>query len=229
MIRILVVDDHEFVRQGLERLIATWEGIEVAAAAADGAEAVSRYRTTRPDVVLMDLGMAGGDGVEATRRIVELDPGARIVVLTAFPDQELVERALSAGAAGYILKYAAAEDIERAVRVAAQGECPLDPKVAHMLMRGRSEEGPVKDLSTREREVLELVADGMPNKMIARRLGITERTVKGHLTSIYRQIGVTDRLQAALFARSGGGAPPAGGAPPPTHDSGSRGGPNGGW
>lgn len=204
MIRILVVDDHEFVRQGLERLIATWEGIEVVATAADGAEAVSRYRTRRPDVVLMDIGMAGEDGVDATRRILELDPGARVVVLTSFPDQEHVERALSAGAVGYILKYAAAEDIERAVRAAARGESPLDPKVAHLLLRGRSEEGSAKGLSPREREVLRLVGDGMPNKLIARRLGITERTVKGHLTSIYRQIGVTDRLQAALFARNGG-------------------------
>jgi DNA-binding NarL/FixJ family response regulator len=204
VIRILVVDDHEFVRQGLERLIATWEGIEVVATAADGAEAVSRYRTRRPDVVLMDIGMAGEDGVDATRRILELDPGARVVVLTSFPDQEHVERALSAGAVGYILKYAAAEDIERAVRAAARGESPLDPKVAHLLLRGRSEEGSAKGLSPREREVLRLVGDGMPNKLIARRLGITERTVKGHLTSIYRQIGVTDRLQAALFARNGG-------------------------
>jgi DNA-binding NarL/FixJ family response regulator len=204
VIRILVVDDHEFVRQGLERLIATWEGIEVVATAADGAEAVSRYRTRRPDVVLMDIGMAGEDGVDATRRILELDPGARVVVLTSVPDQEHVERALSAGAVGYILKYAAAEDIERAVRAAARGESPLDPKVAHLLLRGRSEEGSAKGLSPREREVLRLVGDGMPNKLIARRLGITERTVKGHLTSIYRQIGVTDRLQAALFARNGG-------------------------
>jgi DNA-binding NarL/FixJ family response regulator len=203
MIRVLIADDHTFVRQGLERLIATWEGVEVVGAAADGAEAVSLYTRTAPDVVLMDLGMAGElDGIEATRRIMERHPGARIVILTSHPDREHVERALAAGAVGYVLKHAASDDIERAVCAAARGESPVDPKIAHLLINRSADLGPVKDLSSREREVLQLVARGMPNKLIARKLAITERTVKGHLTSIYRQIGVTDRLQAALFLQS---------------------------
>lgn len=205
MIRLTIVDDHEIVRQGLERLIATWEGIDVVATAADGAEAVARYPGVGADVVLMDLGMPGEiDGVEAIRRIVAADPAARVVVLTSFPDQEHVERAVDAGAAGYVLKYAAAEDVERAVRAAARGESPVDPKVARMLLRTRAEPRAGDrgaGLSAREREVLELVGRGLPNKLIARSLRISERTVKGHLTSIYRQIGVTDRLQAALYAR----------------------------
>ena len=205
MIRLLIVDDHEFVRQGLERLVVTWEGIEVVGTAGDGAEAVVGYAATAPDVVLMDLGMPGElDGIEATRRITAADPNRRIVVLTSFPDRDHIERALDAGALGYVLKYAAAEDIERAIRAAARGESPLDPKVAHVLMDRHQVDDPLKELSQREREVLSLVGGGLPNKQIARRLGITERTVKGHLTNIYRQIGVTDRLQAALFATSHG-------------------------
>lgn len=205
MIRILIVDDHEFVRQGLERLVANWDGIEVVATAGDGAEAVSRYAAALPDVVLMDLGMPGElDGIEATRQITAAYPQRKIVILTSFPDRDHIERALDAGAIGYMLKYAAAEDIERAIRAAARGESPLDPKVAHVLMDQRVVDDPLKELSLREREVLSLVGKGMPNKQIARRLGITERTVKGHLTNIYRQIGVTDRVQAALFATSHG-------------------------
>ncbi len=205
MIRILIVDDHEFVRQGLERLVATWEGIEVVATAGDGAEAVSCYAAALPDVVLMDLGMPGElDGIEATRQITAAHPQRKIVVLTSFPDRDHIERALAAGAVGYVLKYAAAEDIERAIRAAARGESPLDPKVAHVLMDRREAGDPLNRLSQREREVFALVGSGLPNKQIARRLGITERTVKGHLTNIYRQIGVTDRVQAALFATSHG-------------------------
>lgn len=208
MIRLLIVDDHAFVRQGLERLVETWEGVEAVAMAADGVQAVALHRESRPDVVLMDLGLDGEfDGVEATRRIIALDPEARVVVLTSFPDQEHVERALDAGAVGYVLKYSAAEDIQRAVRAAARGESPLDPKVARVLLRRHSAPAPARSLSMREREVLALVGRGLPNKLIARKLDISERTVKGHLTSIYRQIGVTDRVQAALFARGEAPAP----------------------
>lgn len=225
MIRLMIVDDHAVVRQGLERLAATWEGIEFAAAASDGARSVELYGELRPDVVLMDLGMAGElDGVEATRGIVAIDPGARVVVLTSHPDQDHVEQALEAGAIGYVLKFAEAEEIERAVRSAARGESPIDPKVAHILMRARPSGGVMSTLSTREREVLALLGRGLPNKLIALRLAITERTVKGHLTSIYRQIGVTDRVGAALFARANGlaGQDPPGNAGSTGGGSGSR-------
>lgn len=200
VIRVLVVDDHSVVRQGMERLIASWDGIEVAGTAADVASGVREYLRLRPDVVLMDLGLGEGDGTDATRRILEIDPGARILVLTSFPDRAHVEGALDAGATGYLLKHASAREVESAIRAADRGETPLDPKVAHVLLRRPEPSGP-PGLSERERQVLELVAEGLPNKRIAQRLGITERTVKGHLTTIYRHLGVTDRLQAALVAR----------------------------
>lgn len=208
MIRVLIVDDHAVVRQGMERLIESWDGIEVAGTAADGGSGVGEFLRLRPDVVLMDLGLGDDDGAEVTRRIIEIDPAARVLVLTSFPDRAHVEHALDAGAAGYLLKHASAREVESAIRAAARGETPLDPKVAHVLLRRPGPTGP-PGLSEREREVLQLVGEGLPNKRIAQRLGITERTVKGHLTTIYRQLGVTDRLQAALVARGGAsvGAP----------------------
>ena len=210
MIRLLIVDDHQFVRQGLERLAALWDGVEVVGMAGDGEEGVSLYGQLEPDVVLMDLGMQGAiDGVEATRRITGADAEAKVVVLTSLPDREHIERALDARAVGYVLKHASAGDIESAVRAAARGESPLDPKVARVLMDRRRAHDPIEELSQREREVLTLVGRGLPNKQIAWKLGITERTVKGHLTSIYRQIGVDDRVQAALWARGNGLTEPA--------------------
>lgn len=201
MIRVLIVDDHAVVRQGMERLVSTWEGIEVVGSASDADGAFTQYVRLRPDVVLMDIGLAGdADGVEATRRIVAHDGAARVVVLTSHPERAHVERALDAGAIGYLLKHAAAHEVELAVRAATRGETPIDPKIAHILWRRPEPVGP-PGLSERERQVLELVAAGLPNKVIAGRLGITERTVKGHLTSIYRHLGVSDRLQAALAAR----------------------------
>lgn len=208
VIRVLVVDDHSVVRQGLERLIESWDGIEVAGMAADAGSGVGEFLRLRPDVVLMDLGLGEDDGADVTRRILEIDPGARVLVLTSYPDRAHVEQALDAGAAGYLLKHASAREVESAIRAAARGETPLDPKVAHVLLRRSAPAGP-PGLSEREREVLELVGEGLPNKRIAQRLGITERTVKGHLTTIYRQIGVTDRLQAALVARGGARDVPA--------------------
>lgn len=200
-IQIMIVDDHAFVRQGLERLTALWDDIEVAGVAGSGQEAVSLYSTARPNVVLMDLGMPGEiDGIEAIRQIVAQDPDAKIVVVTSAPRREDVEKALRAGAIGYVLKHIAAEEIAEAIRAAARDESPLDPKVARMLVEMRTAREPVEQLSERERQVLSLLACGLPNKQIARRLGVTERTVKGHLTSAYRQMGVHDRVQAALWA-----------------------------
>jgi DNA-binding NarL/FixJ family response regulator len=200
-IKILIVDDHAFVRQGLERLTALWDDIEVAGVAGSGIEAVSLYHAMKPDVVLMDLGMPGElDGIDATRRIVEDDPDAKIVVLTSAPNRDDVQRALGAGAIGFVLKHIAADEIAEAIRAAARDESPLDPKVARMLVEMRSARQPAEQLSDREREVMGLLASGLPNKLIARRLGVTERTVKGHLTRAYKQVGVQDRVQAALWA-----------------------------
>jgi DNA-binding NarL/FixJ family response regulator len=153
-------------------------------------------------VFLMDLSMPGVDGIEATRRIVGDEPDATVVVLTSFVDSRRILEALEAGASGYILKDADPREVSAAIRAAAAGESPLDPKAARVLLdarRGAPRDGGVP-LSPREREVLDLVRAGLANKQIARRLGIAERTVKAHLTRVFQALGVTDRTQAALWA-----------------------------
>jgi DNA-binding NarL/FixJ family response regulator len=200
MIRVLIADDHAVVRAGLEQLLGTAPDIEVVGTAPDGAEAVALAGRTAPDIVLMDLSMPVMDGVEATRRITAA-PGAQVVVLTSFSDHQRILDALGAGASGYVLKDAAPDDLLSAIRVAAGGGAPLDPKAARVLLDSRHPRaGP--QLTAREEEVLALLAEGLANKAIARRLGIAERTVKAHLGSIFQQLGVTDRTQAALWARS---------------------------
>jgi DNA-binding NarL/FixJ family response regulator len=188
------------VRAGLDQLLATAPDIELVGSAANGAEAVELVAAQRPDVVLMDLSMPVVDGVEATRRIVASDADARVVVLTSLADDRHITDALDAGAIGYVLKHAAPDDLLDAIRAAAAGDAPLDPKAARVLLQGRSRRSD-RPLSNREEEVLRLVGAGLANKLIARRLGIAERTVKAHLTNIFASIGVTDRTQAALWAR----------------------------
>jgi DNA-binding NarL/FixJ family response regulator len=204
MIRLLIADDHAVVRTGLRHLVATFGGVELVGAAANGDEAVALSAEHRPDVVLMDLEMPVLDGIEATRRIVEAEPGVAVVVLTSFSDREQILRALDAGAVGYLLKDAEPAELERAVRAAARGEAPLDPRAGRALLQDRASGSPLDGLSEREREVLAMVARGLPNKLIARELAISEKTVKAHLTSVYRTIGVTDRTQAALWAERHG-------------------------
>ena len=152
----------------------------------------------------MDLEMPELDGIAATSRIREAQPDVAVVILTSFSDRDRIVAALDAGAAGYVLKDAEPDELARAVRAAARGEAPLDPKAARALLNARAEAPPAADLSAREREVLAMVVAGLPNKLIARRLGISEKTVKAHLTSVFRQIGVTDRTQAALWAERNG-------------------------
>lgn len=203
MIRVLLAEDHAVVRDGLERLLATAGDIEVVAGAVDGAEAIELAAEHRPDVVLMDLSMPNVNGIEATRRIVEANDAVQVVVLTSFADRAQIEAALDAGAIGYLLKDAEPEDVIRGVQAAARGESPLAPKAARALLQGRAER-PEVQLSERELDVLRCVAEGLPNKLIARRLGISEKTVKAHLTRVFQQLGVTDRTQAALWAREHG-------------------------
>ena len=204
MIRVVVVDDHAVVRSGLSQLLGGFEDVDLVGAAGDGEEAVARCAEARPDVVLMDLEMPRLDGIEATRRITAADPHIAVVVLTSFSDRSRILRALDAGAVGYLLKDAEPEELERAVRAAARGDAPLDPKAARALLSARTERSPADELSEREREVLAMVAEGLPNKLIARRLEISEKTVKAHLTNVFRTIGVTDRTQAALWAERNG-------------------------
>ncbi len=201
MIRVLVVDDHAVVRDGLELLLERFESVTCIGAAADGAEAVALAEDLRPDVVLMDLSMPVMDGIEATQRIVAAHPEVAVVVLTTFADDRHVMAAIDAGAVGYLLKDSGPDQLLAGVEAAARGESPLDPKVAGALMasRRRPAEREVA-LTARESEVLSLVVEGLANKAIARRLGISEKTVKAHLTSVFAALDVTDRTQAALWA-----------------------------
>ena len=204
MIRLLIADDHAVVRTGLRHLAATFEDVELVGDAADGEEAVRLCAERAPDVVLMDLEMPVLDGIEATRRLREAHPQVAVVVLTSFSDREQILRALDAGAIGYLLKDAEPAELEKAVRAAAKGDAPLDPRAGRALLGARDASSPLDALSQREREVLALVARGLPNKLIARELAISEKTVKAHLTSVFRTIGVTDRTQAALWAERHG-------------------------
>jgi len=201
VIGVLIVDDHALVRDGLEKLLNATTDIRVLATAENGVTAVSLAREHRPDVVLMDLSMPGGGGIEATRAIRSADPGVRVVVLTSFSDRERILEAVDAGAVGYLLKDAEPQELTQGIRAAARGEAPFAPKAALALVTDRVGPQQAPTLTAREREVLSLVAEGLPNKLIARRLAISEKTVKAHLTSIFQRIGVSDRTQAALWAQ----------------------------
>jgi DNA-binding NarL/FixJ family response regulator len=202
LIRVLVAEDHAVVRSGLLQLLGNVAEVEVVGAASDGEEAVALAAAERPDVVLMDLEMPTLDGIEATRRIRAADESVNVVVLTAFSDRRRILDAIDAGAVGYLLKDAEPEELIRGLEAAARGESPLDPKAAQALVAARAAQGTDPELTPREREVLALLADGLPNKLIARRLEISEKTVKAHLTNIFHRIGVSDRTQAALWAHS---------------------------
>jgi DNA-binding NarL/FixJ family response regulator len=202
VIRVLIAEDHAMVRAGLTELLGNRDDIEVVGEASDGAEAIERALDVGPDVVLMDLSMPDVDGIEATRRIKAELPGTHVVVLTSFSDRERILDALDAGAVGYLLKDLEPEELQRGILAAARGESPLAPKAAHAVLSARAEARPATvELTDREREVLDLVAEGLPNKLIARRLEISEKTVKAHLTRVFQTIGVTDRTQAALWAK----------------------------
>jgi DNA-binding NarL/FixJ family response regulator len=200
MIRVLVVDDHHLVRAGLITLLEAADDIQVAGEAADGRQAVDVAVATTPDVVLMDLSMPVLDGVAATRLLLAELPRIRVVALTSFSDRQRVTDILAAGATGYLLKDSRPDELLAAVRAAVEGHAPLDPRVASALLPTR--EPPLTDqLSDREKQVLRLVAAGLANKQIARRLGIAESTVKVHTGNIFRRLGVTDRTSAALWAK----------------------------
>jgi DNA-binding NarL/FixJ family response regulator len=203
VIRVLIVEDHALVRAGLEELLSGAEDIDVVGVAGDGAEAIELAAAEEPDVVLMDLSMPVVDGIEATRRIRATQQEVRVVVLTSFSDQRRILEALDAGAIGYLLKDAEPDELFRGVRAAAAGEAPLAPKAAQALLSAR-QGGVDAELTQREQEVLGLIAAGLPNKLIARRLEISEKTVKAHLTNIYRRIGATTRTEAALWATEHG-------------------------
>ena len=203
-IRVLLADDHPVVRRGLAELLGAADDIEVVGAATDGEEAVAQAAASEPDVVLMDISMPNLDGVAATRRLLRERPDARVVMLTSFSERERILDALDAGAIGYLLKDAEPDELIRGVRAAAAGEAPLAPKAASAVLTARTEQRPAADLTPREREVLGALARGKANKQIARELGISEKTVKAHLTRVFEAIGVTDRTAAALWAQRHG-------------------------
>jgi two-component system, NarL family, response regulator LiaR len=212
-IRILVVDDHAVVREGLRTFLGLQEGFEIVGEAADGEEAVEQAARLEPDVILMDLVMPKLDGVSAMREVrrrwgpPERGQPPRVIVLTSFLDDDRLLPALEAGAAGYLLKNSQPAELARAVRAAQAGEAIIDPTVAARLVhtlsdreRAHSGPDPLEQLTTREREVLILIAQGRSNKRIALELGISEKTVKTHVGHVLAKLGVTDRTQAAVLA-----------------------------
>ena len=204
MIRVFVADDHALVRAGLEQLLATAEDMHVAGSASGGREAVDAVAASDVDVVLMDLSMPDLDGISATRELRRRKPEAQVVVLTSFSDRERILAAVDAGAIGYLLKDAEPEELLSGIRAAARGESPLAPKAARQLITSRRQPAPEDQLTEREQEILALIAQGQPNKLIARRLDIAEKTVKNHVSRIFQTLGVTDRTQAALWAQRNG-------------------------
>ena len=203
MIRVLVVDDHAVVREGLRTFLELQEGIAVVGEAADGEEAVRQAEALRPDVIVMDLVMPRLDGVGAMRELRRRLPSARVIVLTSFVEDERLLPAIQAGAAGYLLKNVAPAELARAVRAAHAGEALIDPVVAARLVDAIAQppgEPAPERLTAREQEVLALIARGFSNKRIARELGIAEKTVKTHVGHVLAKLGVADRTQAAVHA-----------------------------
>jgi two-component system, NarL family, response regulator LiaR len=203
-IRVLVADDHAVVRQGLRTFLELQEDIEVVADVADGKAALAAVAAHDPDVVLMDLVLPEVDGVEAIRRIVSERPRTRVIALTSFLDDDKVFPAVRAGAAGYLLKDIEPPELVKAIRTVHAGEALLHPAVAARLMDEYATAGGGREstdnLTPREREVVGLIARGLSNKRIALELGISEKTVKAHVSSILAKLGLTDRTQVALHA-----------------------------
>jgi two-component system, NarL family, response regulator LiaR len=207
VIRILLVDDHAVVREGLRTFLSLQDGLEVVAEAGDGEAGVRAAEQHRPDVILMDLVMPRLDGVGAMRELRRRLPEARVIVLTSFADDERILPAVQAGAAGYLLKDAEPREIARAIRAAHEGQALLDPGVAARLVEAIAQpagRAAPETLTPREREVLALIARGYANKRIALELDISEKTVKAHVGHLLAKLGVTDRTQAALHAVSAG-------------------------
>jgi NarL family two-component system response regulator LiaR len=204
-ISVLLVDDHSMVREGVRAFLVTQPDILVVGEAGSGEEAIKLAEQHVPDVVLMDLIMPNMDGVEATRRVKQVSPRSRVVVLTSYHEDEHIFPALKAGALSYILKDLSAEELASAVRKAAAGEAVLHPRVAARVIKelqGRREDSlnPFTELSERELEVLKLIADGMSNAEMAAKLVLSEKTIKGHVSNILSKLHLVDRTQAAVYA-----------------------------
>jgi DNA-binding NarL/FixJ family response regulator len=202
-IRVLLADDHPLVRVGLRTVLEHVPGIDVVGAAGDGAEVLALSNTLRPDVVLMDLRMPGVDGATATARLRDRHPEIRVLVLTTYDTDADIDRAMEAGAIGYLLKDATRDDLLAAIRTAAAGESVLAPRVATKLMRRMRAPAPVP-LSAREIEILRLVGEGRTNKQVAAALHLSLSTVKTHLLHVFAKLGVDDRTEAVTAATRAG-------------------------
>ncbi|MFW6104759.1 MAG: response regulator [Candidatus Bipolaricaulota bacterium] len=201
-IKLLIVDDHRVVRSGVKALIDTEPDLEVIGEAGDGREAVTKVESQEPDLVLMDLVMPEMDGVEATGEIMKLSPTPKVLILTSFSEEERIIQAIKAGASGYLIKDASPDELVRAIKDVYNGESTLDPKVAGTVLRSvQSEpETSTEELTDREVEVLELLAEGLPNDDVAEKLYISERTVRSHVSNILSKLNLANRTQAALYA-----------------------------
>ncbi|MDQ0153763.1 response regulator [Robertmurraya andreesenii] len=206
MIRVAVVDDHEMVRKGIISYLITEQEIEIVGEAKSGFDAVKLVLDKRPDVVLMDLLMENGTGIDATKEILKTYPECKIIIITSFYDDEQVFPAIEAGAFSYMLKTATAEEVVRAIRKAVDGEAVIEPKVANRMMRRLrpQERKPHDELTERELEVLMCIGEGMTNQEISEELFIGIKTVKTHVSNILSKLDVTDRTQAAVYANRNG-------------------------
>jgi DNA-binding NarL/FixJ family response regulator len=208
-IRVLIADDHPLFRDGLRGLLASRDGFEVVGEAASGQEAVTLAAADLPDVVVMDLHMPGLNGIDATRRIIAASPHTAVLVLTMFSDDDSVFAAMRAGARGYLHKGAGQVEIVQAIQTVARGEAVFGPAIADRVLAYFSSPPPAPaeafpDLTEREREVLELLARGELNAAIARRLGLSPKTVRNHVSNIFAKLQVADRAQAVIRAREAG-------------------------
>ncbi len=206
-VRVVIVDDHALLRAGTRQILADADGIEVVGEAADGDEAVAVVATLDPDVLLLDIRMPGRNGIEVSRHLASIGASTRIVVLSAYDDEDYVRAALAAGVAGYLLKTMPGDELARAVRAVHAGMTVLDPAVSAVLaqpLRSAATAGSAAGLSWREREVVGLVAEGLANKTIAGRLGISTRTVEGHLNHVFTKLGVVSRTELVRFALDNG-------------------------
>jgi len=202
VISVVLVDDHRVVVEGLRLLLDAYSDIEVIGEASDGATGAQLATELEPDVVLMDLAMPGTDGVAGTQLVSDQSPSSAVIILTTFADREGILASLDAGAVGYLMKDIEPDTLHQAIIAAATGGSPIDPRVARTLIEARTRPAPAPTrLTDKQTEVLALVAEGLPNRTIARRLGISEKTVKTHLTQIFQTLGVADRVQAALWAQ----------------------------
>ncbi|WP_102261760.1 response regulator transcription factor [Mesobacillus jeotgali] len=205
-IRVVVVDDHEMVRKGIISYLETEPAIEIVGEADGGKKAVSLVKDTKPEVVLMDLLMENGSGIEATREILSFYPECKIIIITSFYDDEQVFPAIEAGAFSYMLKTASASEVIKAIEKASRGETVIEPKVANRMMKRLrpQERKPHDELTERELDVLKCIGEGMTNQQISEELFIGVKTVKTHVSNILGKLGLSDRTQAAVYANRNG-------------------------